>query len=175
MPATYERKPMIRFLEGEYLYYEGGAIVVKTASGIGFRIYVSDTSSLLTAKEGDEVSVGIGRYGYYVLNQKKFISIPDTLDPYTLTLEQAIDLIENKRQSETDRHIKSFDEEPELEVVNGRFGPYMVYKGTNYHLSKPQQKRAAELTLEECMNIIKERDERPKSSTTTRRRYTRKK
>ena len=51
----------------------------------------------------------------------------------------------------------------------------MVYKGTNYHLSKPQQKRAAELTLEECMNIIKERDERPKSSTTTRRRYTRKK
>ena len=125
--------------------------------------------------EGDEVSVGIGRYGYYVLNQKKFISIPDTLDPYTLTLEQAIDLIENKRQSETDRHIKSFDEEPELEVVNGRFGPYMVYKGTNYHLSKPQQKRAAELTLEECMNIIKEQDERPKSSTTTRRRYTRKK
>ena len=48
---------MIRFLEGEYLYYEGGAIVVKTSAGIGFRVYVSDTSSLLTAREGDEISM----------------------------------------------------------------------------------------------------------------------
>ena len=125
--------------------------------------------------EGDDVSVGIGRYGYYVLNQKKFISIPDTYDPFALTLEQAVDIIENKRQSETDRHIKSFDEEPELEIVNGRFGPYMVYKGANYHLTKPQQKRAADLSLEECMNIIHELDERAKSTTATRRRYARRK
>lgn len=48
---------MIRFLQGEYLYYEGGAIVVKTPAGIGFRVYVSDTSSLLTAREGDEISM----------------------------------------------------------------------------------------------------------------------
>lgn len=125
--------------------------------------------------EGDDVSVGRGRYGFFVLNQKKFVSIPDTLDPFTLTLEQAIELIQAKRKDENERHIKAFDAEPDLEIVNGRFGPYMVYKGNNYHLSKPLQKRAAELTLEECMNIIKEQDEQPKTTTATRRRYARKK
>ena len=64
---------MIRFIRGEYLYYEGGAIVVETGGGIGFRIYVSDTSSLLTAREGDEIAVytylqvkedGMSLYGF---------------------------------------------------------------------------------------------------------------
>ena len=125
--------------------------------------------------EDDDVVVGIGRYGYYVLNQKKFVSIPDNLDPFSLSLEQAIQLIEAKRQNETDRHIKSFDEEPELEIINGRFGPYIVYKGSNYYLTKPMQKRAAELTLDECREVIREQDEKPKSATTGRRRYSRRK
>ncbi len=120
--------------------------------------------------EGDDVVVGIGRYGYYVLNHKKFSSIPDDLDPFDLTLEQAIDLIQKKRQSENDRHIKSFDEEPELEIVNGRFGPYIVYKGNNYHIAKAQQRRATELTLEECLTIIREQDENPKTPKTRRHR-----
>lgn len=64
---------MIRFIKGEYLYYEGGAIIIETAGGIGFRVYVSDTSSLLTAREGDEISAytymqvkedGMALYGF---------------------------------------------------------------------------------------------------------------
>ncbi|MBQ9285072.1 MAG: type I DNA topoisomerase [Bacteroidaceae bacterium] len=125
--------------------------------------------------EGDDVNVGRGRYGFYVLNQKKFVSIPDSLDPFTLTLDEAIELIKAKRQDETDRHIKAFDEEPDLEIVNGRYGPYIVYKGNNYHLTKPLQKRAAELSLEECMDIIKEQNEHPKTTATTRRRFAKRK
>ena len=112
--------------------------------------------------EGDDVTVGIGRYGYYVLNQKKFVSIPDDIDPFAITLDEATDLIKAKRESETNRHVKSFDEEPELEIVNGRFGPYIIYKGNNYHIAKPLQRRADELTLDECRNIIREQDENPK-------------
>ena len=112
--------------------------------------------------EGDDVTVGIGRYGYYVLNQKKFVSIPDDIDPFAITLDEATDLIKAKRESETNRHIKTFDEEPELEIVNGRFGPYIIYKGNNYHIAKPLQRRADELTLDECRNIIREQDENPK-------------
>ena len=112
--------------------------------------------------EGDDVTVGIGRYGYYVLNQKKFVSIPDDIDPFAITLDEATDLIKAKRKSETNRHIKTFDEEPELEIVNGRFGPYIIYKGNNYHIAKPLQRRAAELTLDECRDIIREQDENPK-------------
>ena len=114
--------------------------------------------------EGDDVTVGIGRYGYYVLNQKKFVSIPDDIDPFAITLDEATDLIKAKRESETNRHIKTFDEEPELEIVNGRFGPYIIYKGNNYHIAKPLQRRAAELTLDECRNIIREQDENPKTA-----------
>ncbi len=114
--------------------------------------------------EGDDVTVGIGRYGYYVLNQKKFVSIPDDIDPFAITLDEATDLIKAKRENETNRHIKTFDEEPELEIVNGRFGPYIIYKGNNYHIAKPLQRRAAELTLDECRNIIREQDENPKAA-----------
>ena len=79
-------------------------------------------------------------------------------------------LIEEKRKSESDRHLKSFEEVPELEIVNGRFGPYLTYKGNNYRLSKALQERAKELTAEECLEVIKEIDEKPKN--TEKRRYT---
>ena len=120
--------------------------------------------------EGSAVTVGSGRYGSYIAHQKKFVSIPAKMDPFSITLEEAVQLIEEKRQSETDRHIKHFDEQPELEIVNGRFGPYIIYKGSNYRLSKAQQERAKELTVEECLAIIKEQDEKPKNA--DKRRYT---
>ncbi len=125
--------------------------------------------------EGESVTAGTGRYGNYVMHQKKFISMPADKDPLTITLDEAVTLIQEKRKSEQDRHLKHFDEEPELEVMNGRYGPYIVYKGSNYHLSKAQQERVAELTLEECMTVVKEQDERPKSAAGGKRRYTRKK
>ncbi len=70
--------------------------------------------------------------------------------------------------------LQTFDKEPELQVINGRFGPYLQYKGANYHLSKADQKRARELTLEECMQVISSQSEKqPKTQArTTRRTYT---
>ena len=126
--------------------------------------------------EGDDVTVGTGRYGNYVLHQKKFISIPSKTDPLSITLEEAIKLIEEKRNSEADRHLKTFEGEPDLEIMNGRFGPYLTYKEQNYRLSKEIQERAKELTLEECMAIIQEQDDKAKEGgSTAKRRYSRKK
>jgi len=125
--------------------------------------------------EGDTVTIGSGRYGCYVLHQKKFTSLPADADPHSITLEEAIHIIEDKRKSEADKHMKSFPEEPELEIINGRFGPYMVYKGENYRLPKSQQERVAELTCEECLQMIKEQEEKAKAGGGSKRRYTRKK
>ncbi len=104
--------------------------------------------------EGATVTIGSGRFGPYVLHNKKFISLPKNEDPLTITLETAIKLIEDKRQEETQKHLKSFDEDPNLQVLNGRYGPYLAYDGKNYRLPKKLHEKAAELTLEECMDII---------------------
>ena len=123
--------------------------------------------------EGKNVTIGTGRFGNYVLYDKKFASIPAKMDPLTITLEEAVKLIKEKEQGEAKRHIKSFEEDGNLEVMNGRYGSYLTYKGQNYRLTKALQERAKDLTYDECMAIIKEQDEKPKS-TTTKRRFTRK-
>ncbi len=125
--------------------------------------------------ENEEVVVGTGRYGNYVSFQKKFISLPADTDPLSITLEDAVKVIEERRQAEADRFIKGFDEEPELEIIRGRFGPYLVYKEQNYRLPKPMQERASELTLAECMDLIKEQDEKPKAAANGRRRFSKRK
>ncbi len=104
--------------------------------------------------EGTPVVIGAGRFGPYVMHDKKYVSIPKGEDPMTLTLDAAVELILKKRQQETQRHIKAFDDEPKLEVMNGRYGPYLSYDGKNYRLPKAMHDRAAELTLEECMDVI---------------------
>ena len=105
--------------------------------------------------DGDKVVIGTGRFGPYVLNNKMYVSLPKGEDPMSITLDTAIGLIEKKRSSEQQKHIKQFAEEPKLEVLNGRYGPYIAYKGKNYRLPKSVHERAAELTLEECMDIVK--------------------
>ena len=102
------------------------------------------------------------------------MSIPAGTDPLTITLEEAVNLILEKRKAEEERHIKTFDDMPDLEVLNGRYGPYLAYKGNNYRLPKTQAERAKDLTLEECMAVIKEEDEKP-AKTTRKRTYTKKK
>ena len=72
----------------------------------------------------------------------------------TITLEEAIALIEEKREQENQKHLKIFLEDPKLEVLNGRYGPYLVYDGKNYRLPKSMHERAAQLTYEECMKVI---------------------
>ena len=104
--------------------------------------------------EGSPVVIGAGRFGPYVLHQKKYVSLPKTEDPLTTTLETAVELIESKRKSEEKRHLKTFEEDSQLEVMNGRYGPYLAYDGKNYRMPKNLHERAAELTYEECMAII---------------------
>jgi len=105
--------------------------------------------------EGEVVTIGTGRFGPYVLHKKKFVSIPKTQDPLTITLEGAVALINDSRKVEEQRHLKTFDEDPKLEVMNGRYGPYIAYDGKNYRLPKAMHPKAAELTYEECMKIVK--------------------
>ena len=124
--------------------------------------------------EGKTVTVGTGRYGNYVLYDKQFVSIPATTDPLAITLEEAVQLIHEKQQNEAERHLKSFAEDADLEVMNGRYGAYLSYKGTNYRLTKALQERAKDLTYDECMAIVKEQDEKPKT-TGTKRRFTKRK
>lgn len=104
--------------------------------------------------EGTKVVIGAGRFGPYVLHNKKYVSIPKDEDPMTITLDKAIELIERKRQQEEQRHIKTFEEDDKMEVLNGRYGPYIAYDGKNYRLPKAMHDKAAALTYEECMNII---------------------
>ena len=104
--------------------------------------------------EGENVTIGAGRFGPYVLHKKKYVSLPKDEDPMSITLEGAIQLIEDKRQQEQQSHLKVFEEEPKLEVKSGRYGPYLAFDGKNYRLPKTLHAKAAELTLEECMDII---------------------
>ena len=104
--------------------------------------------------EGSPVVIGTGRFGPYVMHNKKYVSLPKEEDPMTITLEASVKLIEQKRQQEQQRHIKGFNEDSKLEVLNGRYGPYLAYDGTNYRLPKNLHEKAAELTFEQCMEII---------------------
>lgn len=105
--------------------------------------------------EGSAVVIGAGRFGPYVLHNKKYVSLPKTEDPMTVGLETAIDLINQKREQEKKRHIKVFEQDPKLEVLNGRYGPYIVYDGKNYRMPKNLHDSAAELSYEQCMEIVK--------------------
>ena len=91
-----------------------------------------------------------------------------------ITLDEAIALISEKRQAETERHLKNFDENPDLEVMNGRYGPYLVYKGENFRLPKSMHERAAVLTYKECMDFIQAQEDKPKA-VAGKRRFARKK
>lgn len=108
-----------------------------------------------------DVVIGVGRFGPYVLHNKKYTSVPKTFDPMEITLEESIQLIKDKREQEAKQHIKSFAEEPELEVKNGRYGPYIAYSGKNYKI--PKDIVPENLTLEACLNIVE--TEKTKSET----------
>ena len=104
--------------------------------------------------EGSDVVIGAGRFGPYVMHNKKYVSLPKGTDPMKVTLEEAIQLIGEKREQEQKRHIKAFDEDVKLEVLNGRYGPYIAYDGKNYRMPKALHEKAAELSYAECMEIV---------------------
>jgi DNA topoisomerase-1 len=113
--------------------------------------------------ENEEVVVGVGRYGPYIRHKSKFCSLGKEDDPYQIRIERAIEIIEEKRAQEKNRKIKQFDEEPELLILNGRYGPYISYKKKNYRI--PRSKDPAALTLEECLKLIEKADSRSKKGT----------
>ena len=104
--------------------------------------------------EHKPVTIGAGRFGPYILHNRKYTSLPKGVDPMTITLEEAIALIDEKRVQENQKHLKIFLEDPKLEVLNGRYGPYLSYDGKNYRLPKAMHEKAAQLTYDECMKII---------------------
>lgn len=120
--------------------------------------------------EGKVVVAAIGRFGPFIRHDGKFVSIPKDKNPISLTLDEAIELIQQKRAKDENRFIKKFEEEPELEILNGRYGPYIAYKGKNYRIPKTGY-TPAEMTLDDCMKLIKEADQKP----ATKKRVTRKK
>jgi DNA topoisomerase I len=97
------------------------------------------------------VVVNIGRFGPYVLHNKKFVSIPKDYDPYSIDLEKSIELIENKRVSDANKTIKVFAEDADMQILNGRFGPYI--KAGKKNVKIPKGKEPAELTYEECVTL----------------------
>ncbi len=111
--------------------------------------------------EGQVVKANVGRFGPYVQLGKLFVSIPKGEDPMDITLERAAELIQKKRLKEEQSHLKQFDEDPDLEVRAGRWGPYIAYKGKNYKLPKSDAERATELTYDECKKIIEAEAKKP--------------
>jgi len=104
--------------------------------------------------EGAPIVIGTGRFGPYVLHQKKYTSLPKDSDPMAVTLEEAITLIKEKRQQESQKHLKAFDADGKMQILNGRYGPYIAYDGKNYRIPKAMHATAAKLTFDQCMEII---------------------
>ena len=106
--------------------------------------------------EEEEMIVSIGRFGPYIRHKSKFYSIGKTLDPFSIEANTAIDIIEKKRKQEREKIINVFPEEPLIQVLNGRWGPYISFNKKNYKI--PKNRDAKSLTLEECKEIIKKAD-----------------
>lgn len=101
--------------------------------------------------EDKEMITAIGRFGPYIRHEGKFYSLPKTLDPMTLTAEEAIELITAKRKADAEKLIKDFPENPDVQVLNGRYGPYIVVGKKNVKI--PKGKEPEELTLQECLDL----------------------
>ena len=109
--------------------------------------------------EEKEVVIGAGKFGPYIRHDAKFTSLPKEYKPLEITLEEAIQLIEAKRSEDKSKILKTFAEEPNLQIINGRYGAYIAYNKNNYKL--PKGAVAEELSLEDCKKIIAEQDEKP--------------
>ena len=102
--------------------------------------------------DGKSIVASVGRFGPYIRYNSKFISLGKVYSPYTITLDEAINLIGEHEKKEAEKYINSFPEQ-DIEVLNGRFGAYIKHGGENYKIPKGTDAKA--LTLEECLNIIK--------------------
>ncbi|UZD23751.1 type I DNA topoisomerase [Algoriphagus halophytocola] len=107
--------------------------------------------------EDKKMVAAIGRFGPYIRHDGSFVSLPKELDPLSVTEEEAIQLIKDKREADAKKHIKSFDENPEIQILNGRWGPYIKMGKKNYKI--PKDKEAETLTYDETIHIIENQPE----------------
>ena len=112
--------------------------------------------------EGFEVTIGTGRFGPYIRHDKFYVSLTGVADPLTITFEEAVHLIQQKRESESKKVLKSFPGNPDMEIMNGRYGAYIAYQGSNYKI--PRNMDPSTLTEEECQDIIKRQIEKTGSA-----------
>ncbi len=112
----------------------------------------------LGAFEDKPVVANIGRFGPYVLHDKKFVSIPKEEDPYTISPERAVELIQAKREADANKLIKAFETNPDIQILNGRFGPYI--KAGKKNVKIPKGRIPVELTLEECVTLAENAPEK---------------
>ena len=122
-----------------------------------------DFPRILGEYEGKEISVAVGRFGPYVKHDNKFYSLAKTDNPSLIDCDRAIEIINEKRQKDLDNIIRTFDQDPDLRVLNGRFGPYIVYKKENYKI--PKGTDPSSLTYEQCMAIVEDPKNAPKKKT----------
>ena len=104
--------------------------------------------------DGEKLVVGLGKYGPYVRYGKSFASLPKGDDPYTLTHERAVEIVREHQAAAAAANtpLRSFEEDPDMLVKNGRYGAYIAYKGKNYRI--PKGVKPEELTLEACLKIV---------------------
>ncbi|MFD2516112.1 type I DNA topoisomerase [Pontibacter locisalis] len=101
--------------------------------------------------EDKEMTAAIGRFGPYIRHNSKFYSLPKSIDPLQVTAQEAVELIEAKRKADAEKTIKTFDENPDVQVLNGRYGPYIVVGKKNVKI--PKGKEPNDLTLQECLDL----------------------
>lgn len=123
-----------------------------------------DLPRTLGEYEGKDVVVGVGRFGPYVRHDGKFVSIPKDIQPTSISLEEAEELINAKRQAEAQKVVKIFDEDPDMQILNGRYGVYIAYKKSNFKIPRTVE-NPAELTLEQCMEIVNSQAGKTKRTT----------
>lgn len=114
--------------------------------------------------EDTDVTVSIGKFGPYIAHDKKFYSLSKEFDPYSITLDEATPIIVEKRKAKEERTIKVFEKE-KIQVLRGPYGPYLKQGLRNYKLSKEQQEKAADITIEEALKTIEELKANPPKKT----------
>ncbi len=115
--------------------------------------------------EGQKIVINEGKFGPYIRHDGKFISIPKDEDPLSISLERAMELIQEKRSSDAQKVLKVFAEDADMQVLNGRWGAYIAYKGKNYKMPKAMQNDVEHISLEDCLKIVNDESKKPTRAT----------
>ena len=126
-----------------------------------------DFPRILGEFEGKEITVAVGRFGPYIRHDNKFYSLAKTDNPALVEYDRAVEIINEKRQKDLDNIILTFDQDPDMRVLNGRFGPYIAYKKSNYKI--PKGTEPSSLTYEQCLAIVEDPKNAPKKKATMKK------